>query len=175
MVKTGVVDFGRPVVTVPRGVVLHDLHAAPMAVHVAKAADVHQNVEAEFLPGAVGARDFIVTAAMPQPQVDDFAALRVRHALQRLRESADKNDASTGTGVWPPVRLPAAHRPADRPGAQARWQRPEKFGTRPRGSSRRRLAARRRWARHTSSAWSDVDVPQKQLAAPGRRASDDSR
>ena len=39
-----------------------------MAMHVAKAADVHQDVEAEMLPGAKGARNLVVTAAMAETQ-----------------------------------------------------------------------------------------------------------
>ena len=36
----------------PRGEPLPDLDAAPMPVHVAEAADIHQDVEAELLAGA---------------------------------------------------------------------------------------------------------------------------
>ncbi len=54
------------------GVRLHDLHTAAMAVHVAEAANVHQDVEAEALPGVEGARDFIEAPAMPHAQFDDL-------------------------------------------------------------------------------------------------------
>src|ERR1019366_5684599 len=47
-------------------VALHDLNAAAVAMHIAKAADVHQNVEAELLTGAVGARNLVMTPAMAQ-------------------------------------------------------------------------------------------------------------
>ena len=49
-------------------------------MHVAEAANVHQDVEAEFLSAAVGARDLVEPAAMAQSQIDDLAALRVAHA-----------------------------------------------------------------------------------------------
>ena len=71
-------DLLRHFVAVRRRVVLHDLHAAAMAVHVAEAADVHQDVEAELLSGAVSARDFVEAAAMPQAHIDDFFSLRHR-------------------------------------------------------------------------------------------------
>ena len=64
-----------------RGEVLQDLHAAAVAVHVAEGADIHENVEAEFLAAAIGARDFVVASAMTQPQVDDLSALGGSHAL----------------------------------------------------------------------------------------------
>ena len=73
-------DLLRHLVAVSSGVVLHDLHAAAMAMHVAEAADVHQDVEAELLSGAERTRNFVVAAAMPQPQLDDFAAPLFGHA-----------------------------------------------------------------------------------------------
>ncbi len=79
------IDLYRFVVSVRRGVVLHNLHAAAMAMHVAKAADVHQDVEAELLSGAEGARDFIVTPAMTQAHLDDLAALRLRQRANDVR------------------------------------------------------------------------------------------
>jgi hypothetical protein len=45
-----------------------------MAMHVTKAADIHENVETELLPGAEAAQHFIVLAAMAQAKVDDLAA-----------------------------------------------------------------------------------------------------
>jgi len=56
-----------------------------MAMHVAEAANVHENVEAELLPGAEGARDFIVAAAMAQTHVDDFAAPRFGQSFDTSR------------------------------------------------------------------------------------------
>src|SRR5882724_12467171 len=52
--------------------VLHDLYTAAMPVHVAKAADIHQDVETELLPGRKGTQHLIMLAAMPQPKFDDF-------------------------------------------------------------------------------------------------------
>src|SRR5208283_5529064 len=69
-------DFGWSVEAVSSREILHDLNAAAMAVHVAEAADVHENVEAELLSGGEGTQQFIVLAAMAQAEVDDFVALR---------------------------------------------------------------------------------------------------
>src|SRR5271157_3090964 len=73
-------DLTGPVVSVTRGVILQDLYAAAVAMHVAEAADIHQDVEAKFLPAAIGARDLVEASAMAQPQVDNFASPRVGHA-----------------------------------------------------------------------------------------------
>jgi hypothetical protein len=43
-------------------------------VQVAVAADVHEDVEAELLPGGEGAGEFVVASAMAQPEVDEFVA-----------------------------------------------------------------------------------------------------
>ena len=56
------------------GEFLADLNAAAVAVHVAEAANIHQDVEAELLSGAEGPQHFVVAAAMAQSQVDDLAA-----------------------------------------------------------------------------------------------------
>src|SRR5690242_12307255 len=53
---------------------LQDLHAAPMTMHVAEAADIHQNVEAQRLARCELAEQFIVTSAMTDAQVDDLRA-----------------------------------------------------------------------------------------------------
>ena len=71
-------------VAVLRGEPLHHLDAAPVTVHVAEAAGIHQNVEAELLPGAEAAQHFVVLAAMPQAQVDDLAPESLARNLQRL-------------------------------------------------------------------------------------------
>ena len=49
---------------VEAGVGLQELDATAMAVHVAEAADVHEDVEFEGLAGGEGAGEFVVTAAM---------------------------------------------------------------------------------------------------------------
>src|SRR5260221_12489890 len=51
---------------------LLDLNAAAMAVHVAEAANVHQDVEAELLAGAESAQHFVVASAMMQARVNDL-------------------------------------------------------------------------------------------------------
>jgi hypothetical protein len=48
--------------------ILHDLDAAAMAVHVAEAADVHENVEAELLARGEGAQQFVVGPRWRRPR-----------------------------------------------------------------------------------------------------------
>src|SRR5213076_2454736 len=48
--------------------------ASAVAVHVAEATDVHENVEAELMPGAEGPKHFIVLAAMAEAEIYDLAA-----------------------------------------------------------------------------------------------------
>src|SRR5437016_491199 len=79
--------FLRCVVSVPRRKVLPDLNASAVAVHVAEATDVHENVEAELMPGAEGAKHFIVLAAMAEAEIYDLAAdnfARWNSSWQRL-------------------------------------------------------------------------------------------
>src|SRR3989442_7596356 len=66
--------FLRCVVSVLRRKVLPDLNASAVAVHVAEATDVHENVEAELMPGAERPKHFIVLAAMAEAEIYDFAA-----------------------------------------------------------------------------------------------------
>ncbi len=66
------------------GELLADLNAAAVAVHVAETADIHQDVEAELLPGAEGPQHFVMAAAISQPQVDDLAANLLARRLHRL-------------------------------------------------------------------------------------------
>ena len=81
-------DFGRRVEAVDGSEILHDLHAAAMAVHVAEAANVHEDVEAELLAGRKGTRQFVVAAAMAQAKVDDLAAARLAGRFDRLAKLA---------------------------------------------------------------------------------------
>src|SRR5208337_5674172 len=74
---SGGLDFGRRVEAVSSSEILHDLHAAAVPVHVAEAADVHEDVEAELLAGGEGTRQFVVLAAMAEAKVDDLAAARL--------------------------------------------------------------------------------------------------
>ena len=73
----------------PGGELLSNLDAAPVTVHIAEAADIHQDVEAELLSGAERAQHFIMLAAMPQSQVDDLAANVFSRSLVSLAGSAD--------------------------------------------------------------------------------------
>ena len=50
-----------------RGETLHHLNAAPVPMHVAEAARIHQNVEAELLSRAEPAQHLIMLPTMPQP------------------------------------------------------------------------------------------------------------
>ena len=43
---------------------LADLDTAPVPMHIAEAANIHQDIEAKLLPGTERAQHFIVTAAM---------------------------------------------------------------------------------------------------------------
>src|SRR5207244_10940438 len=74
--------FLRCVVSVLRRKVLPDLNASAVAVHVAEATDVHENVEAELMPGAEGAKHFIVVAAVAGAESYDLAP----HTLAAGRE-----------------------------------------------------------------------------------------
>src|SRR5216683_2977292 len=63
--------------------VLHDLHAAAMPVHVAKAADIHQDVEPELLAGRKRTQHLIMLAAMTQSQFDNFPTSRLACPVHR--------------------------------------------------------------------------------------------
>ncbi len=76
--------------------VLDDLGAAPMAVHVTEAADVHEDVEAETLAGVEGAEGFVVAAAVAEAEVDDFGDLC---GGERSYDVADLAVAVMGGGV----------------------------------------------------------------------------
>ena len=78
-------------VAVLRRECLHHLNAAPVPVHVAEAAGIHQDVEAELLPGAEAAQHFVVLAAMAQAQVDDLAPASLARHLHAPAEPVGKN------------------------------------------------------------------------------------
>jgi hypothetical protein len=59
-----------------------------MAVHVAKAADVHQDIEPELLSRAERAQQFVVLAPVAQSKIDDFAAASVARGFDRLPKLA---------------------------------------------------------------------------------------
>ena len=69
-------SFG-DLVAVGTGKRLQDLNAAAMTVHVAEAADIHQNVEPQTLPGREFAQQFVMPAAMPRTQGNDLIAPRL--------------------------------------------------------------------------------------------------
>src|SRR4029077_15066864 len=66
-------DFRRRVVTVGSSEALADLNAVAMAVHIAKAANIHENVKPERLPGAERPEDFVVWTAAAEAEVDNLA------------------------------------------------------------------------------------------------------
>jgi hypothetical protein len=79
-VRRGQVCFGerrltracRFLVPVKVGVRLQELNAAAVTVHIAKAADVHEDVESEAVACTEGSEKFVVTPAVPGPQPDEF-------------------------------------------------------------------------------------------------------
>src|SRR5205807_8704498 len=68
----GIFHIQQHLVTVLGGESLHDLDAAAVPVHVAEAAGIHEDVEAELLPRAEAAQHLVVLAAMPQPHINDL-------------------------------------------------------------------------------------------------------
>src|SRR5580698_5215105 len=91
-----------------RGRRLHHLNAAPVPVHVAEAARIHQNVEAELLPRAEAPQHLVILPTMPQPDVDD------RPPPAPPAGSAGTNDGNARTAAWSQSPLPAALHPTDR-------------------------------------------------------------
>src|SRR5208283_2483982 len=80
----GILHVEQHLVAVLGGESLHDLDAAAMTMHVAEAARVHEDVEAELLSGAEAAQHFVILTAMPQAEVDDLAPIPLARNLQRL-------------------------------------------------------------------------------------------
>jgi hypothetical protein len=72
------------IVSVPGGKLLPDLNAAAVPVHIAKAAHIHQDVEAELLSGAKRAQHFVVLAAVPQSKINDLAPNTFSRTLDGL-------------------------------------------------------------------------------------------
>ena len=62
--------------------------AAAMAMHVAEAANVHQEVEAQRRAGVESAKRLIVPSAMPQPQLDDLVYTRGGKAGDKVADLA---------------------------------------------------------------------------------------
>ena len=57
---------------------LLDLRNAAVTMHVAEAADVHENVKPEGGSGVKGAECFVVPAAVAKAHLDDFGDTRIR-------------------------------------------------------------------------------------------------
>ena len=71
------VAAGGSLIAMESGEGLDDLRAAAMAVHVAEAADVHKNVEAQSGPGVKSAECLVVAATVTQTQLNDFGHARL--------------------------------------------------------------------------------------------------
>ena len=54
------------------GKLLFDLYAAAVTVHIAEAADVHQDVETECLAGSERTQELVVFAAMAHTKINDL-------------------------------------------------------------------------------------------------------
>src|ERR1039457_7059466 len=68
----GLAGADRLLVAVEAGEGLKELDAAAMAVHVAEAANVHEDVELEALAGGEGTGQLVVAAAMLCAEGDEF-------------------------------------------------------------------------------------------------------
>ena len=97
-------ESGR-LVAVERGEALDDLRAAAMAVHVAEAADVHEDVEAEGGSGMEGAERFVMLAAMAEAELDDLGDCGRLEARRRGRGSGGRGGGWRSRAAWRPARL----------------------------------------------------------------------
>ncbi len=59
-----------------RGEALLDLGTAAVPVHIAKTANVHEDVKAELLPRVEAAQQFVMRTTMVQPKIDNLIAPR---------------------------------------------------------------------------------------------------
>src|SRR5579863_2382485 len=75
-------------VAVQRGEVLDDLGAAAMAVKIAEATNVHQNVEPQRRASVEGAESLVVVAPMFQAQFNDFRGAGSGQAGDEVAELA---------------------------------------------------------------------------------------
>ena len=87
LLPEGVV-VGRRVVAVLGGEFLSDLDAAPVAVHVAEAADIHEYVETELLPGAEGPQHLVMLAPVAQAAIDNLLPQFLAGSANRLSDLA---------------------------------------------------------------------------------------
>ena len=90
--ESGNVAGVRCVVAVECGESLLDLGDAAVAVHVAKSANVHEDVEAEGGAGVEDAESFVVLAAVAQADFDDFGDAGGWEAGRRCRGSDGRGD-----------------------------------------------------------------------------------
>src|ERR1700722_10648924 len=67
---------GGLLITVQIGVGLQQLNAAPVPMHIAEPADVHEDVEAEAVSRTEGPQKLIMASAMLRPQSNQLAKLR---------------------------------------------------------------------------------------------------
>src|SRR5882724_3727014 len=82
--QSGFHDVRRRVITVVPGETLFNLGAAPVAMHIAEAAYVHQDVKLKLLAGMETAQQLIMRAAVAHTQISDLAALLRRERLYAL-------------------------------------------------------------------------------------------
>ena len=94
LAQVGVGDQLRHIVAMQIGETLDRLHAAAMAMHVAEAADIHENVEAQLVAGRKGARQLIMAAAMARAQQQQLLAAR-RIERSTLDRESDGRDSGT--------------------------------------------------------------------------------
>ena len=86
--NSGSLQFIRRIVAMPRGKFLADLYAPAMPMHIAEAANIHQNVEAELLARAKCPLHLIVAPAMAQSHINNFVSDRFSRSLNRLANLA---------------------------------------------------------------------------------------
>ena len=135
------------VVAVEVGEGLEELDAAAVAVHVAEAADVHEDVEAEAVASGEGAQQLVVAAAVFGAEPDEFGERGARAGRRRGGGAGARSSGTADRGATWPVRPQATQRlPRDRRRERVRW------AGRP-SIQRRRLRSSREMALASRSAW----------------------
>ena len=82
------------------GETLDRLHAAAMAMHIAEAADIHQDVEAQLVAGREGTRQLIMAAAVARAQQQQFLAARRIEGSTLDRESGGRDSGRRRRAGW---------------------------------------------------------------------------
>src|SRR6266567_707478 len=77
-VQAGSDNIRRRVITMQSGKSLVNLCAAAVAMHIAEAANVHQNVKGKLLAAMEAPQELIMRPAMAQAKIDNLVALRDR-------------------------------------------------------------------------------------------------